>query len=657
MENTQNVFEHLVVVKRSGQRVSFNGAKIAVAIKLAFDDVYENANERDINKVYNAVLEYIDTVYQDRKTISVEAIQDIIENTLKKLGFNDVFNSFNQYRLRRTTSREVFSVKEQHKFVKAIEKIGLTVKSCKENKPLDLIFNFGKTISREFSGAYLLETKYLRAHEEGLICIDGLDAYALAITDSSHLNLSNISGRNLFDFTHNIVTVLTHFKEEQYGEHTLSDLDKVYQPVILKEFKQNLIENFFYILSLEGVAEYFPESEFCSKVELATTMDDLVNLGEILKNERLKTLYKQTYIFTNDKLLDAIDSNINYLLTTISGFHFRLAKNRVNISLGGANTKESQMFVDEYFKVLTHSSFKNINTIFKYSNSIAAKTEEYLVSALLNGVKITLLYLDNNDIEDGVEVFSDGVIIDKNINSDDNTCQGRMILSKTAINLARLGYKYCYDQMDDFYSELTDLMELTKNQLMQRYEHQANKYKDGFDYIFEDDVLFESRKLEANQKVRKILRHGVLNISFVGIVECVESLLKKDTLEAKDWNVVKDIITFMQKKVEEYSRDNKLNFILSEESDFKISQNLLGIDKALYGENSLLKKAHYALFSEVLKSLPQEKYLNACNELMHLTNFNCEVYLPKNSGRKRVMDLLELGKKSGVKFVKVQVGR
>ena len=42
---------------------------------------------------------------------------------------------------------------------------------------------------------------------------------------------------------------------------------------------------------------------------------------------------------------------------------------------------------------------------------------------------------------------------------------------------------------------------------------------------------------------------------------------------------------------------------------------------------------------------------------MHLTNFNCEVYLPKNSSRKRVMDLLELEKKSGVKFVKVQVGR
>ena len=44
----------LVVVKRSGQRITFNGTKIAVAIKHAFDNVREN-NEEDVNKVYSNV--------------------------------------------------------------------------------------------------------------------------------------------------------------------------------------------------------------------------------------------------------------------------------------------------------------------------------------------------------------------------------------------------------------------------------------------------------------------------------------------------------------------------------------------------------------------------------------------------------------------------
>jgi len=69
----------LVVVKRSGQRISFNGTKIAVAIKHGFDNIREN-NEEDVNKVYSKVLEYISSNYSDRKTINVEDIQDIIEN-------------------------------------------------------------------------------------------------------------------------------------------------------------------------------------------------------------------------------------------------------------------------------------------------------------------------------------------------------------------------------------------------------------------------------------------------------------------------------------------------------------------------------------------------------------------------------------------------
>ena len=35
-----DVFEEIIVVKRSGQRVNFDGTKIAVAIKKAFDQVY-----------------------------------------------------------------------------------------------------------------------------------------------------------------------------------------------------------------------------------------------------------------------------------------------------------------------------------------------------------------------------------------------------------------------------------------------------------------------------------------------------------------------------------------------------------------------------------------------------------------------------------------
>ena len=56
--NEENL-KQLVVVKRSGQRVAFDSPKIAVAIKNAFDSQENKYDEKDINKVYINVLEYI----------------------------------------------------------------------------------------------------------------------------------------------------------------------------------------------------------------------------------------------------------------------------------------------------------------------------------------------------------------------------------------------------------------------------------------------------------------------------------------------------------------------------------------------------------------------------------------------------------------------
>src|SRR5574344_2270558 len=114
----------LTVVKRSGQRVLFNQLKIAVAIKAAFDNTENTYEEKDINKVFEDTLKYITNNYHDRKTINVEDIQDIIENVLKSDHYPDIFQSFSDYRIRRAESRKAFSEKQQHKFVKAIEKIG-----------------------------------------------------------------------------------------------------------------------------------------------------------------------------------------------------------------------------------------------------------------------------------------------------------------------------------------------------------------------------------------------------------------------------------------------------------------------------------------------------------------------------------------------------
>ena len=184
------VLDNIVVVKRSGQRVDFNASKIAIAIKNAFDAEYDNPDEKQVYSVFEEVLKYINSNYKDRKTINVEDIQDIIENCLKSLGYVKVYETFKNYRQRRAASRKLFSEKQQHKFVKVVEKIeneSENISSC--TTPQGLLTRFGKIISSEYAKVYVLDNKYVKPLEEGTLYIHNLDFFSLGYIPNIHLKL------------------------------------------------------------------------------------------------------------------------------------------------------------------------------------------------------------------------------------------------------------------------------------------------------------------------------------------------------------------------------------------------------------------------------------------------------------------------------------
>ena len=78
----------LKVVKRDGKKVDFNGTKIAMAIKKAFDKIDKNDDgeidnsagytEKDINTIYKLVIARIEKEYSEAEKIKIETIQDMI---------------------------------------------------------------------------------------------------------------------------------------------------------------------------------------------------------------------------------------------------------------------------------------------------------------------------------------------------------------------------------------------------------------------------------------------------------------------------------------------------------------------------------------------------------------------------------------------------
>ena len=81
---------------------------------------------------------------------------------------------------------------------------------------------------------------------------------------------------------------------------------------------------------------------------------------------------------------------------------------------------------------------------------------------------------------------------------DDQTVVGRGNLSFTSINLVRLGIKYGIvsnpePRLDEFYDELGSLMDLVKDQLLERFEIQCDKNVGNFKFLLGQGVWKNSK--------------------------------------------------------------------------------------------------------------------------------------------------------------------
>ena len=382
----EQVLSDLVVVKRSGQRVSFNGTKIAIAIKKAFDNVDVDISLKKVNKVYEDVLWYIKNNYATRKTINVEDIQDIIETKLKENKFYDVYQAFSDYRIKRAASRKAFSIKQQHKFVRAIERIINENKSV-IGKPNDILLDFGKTISCEYTKAYVLDNKFVRAHDDGSIYIHNLDYFNLGNLSSTHLKFDNVINNN---FPLDLIQMAINAKSEIDGEITLSKFDYILVPELISKFKGELKNAIEAYLNIEGFCEYVDVSKIEELIDKENTLN--INIGvfdSILLNKRVRELIVLAYNASYKKTIEWLSAGIKQLLLHLNN-NFQENK-KYSISLGTNDSYEGNLINNCYVKQLLEVDYlKNLTTIFKIRKNNNIELYNKIVETIESGINVAL---------------------------------------------------------------------------------------------------------------------------------------------------------------------------------------------------------------------------------------------------------------------------
>lgn len=223
------------VVKRDGRIVEFDKSKIADAILKAMNDV-NNINKDLANRIANDISKL------NTNEISVEELQDLVEEKLMSSKMKDVARSYVRYRYDREKNRELSKDlnKRYNEFISLVQGSNEEANKENSNKDTRIIPTMRDYIAgftcREMAEKFILPKDIVEAHKQGIIHVHDTDySPSMPMNNCCLINLEDmlqngtvISGTMIekphsFRTACTIVTqIITQVASSQYGGNTIT---------------------------------------------------------------------------------------------------------------------------------------------------------------------------------------------------------------------------------------------------------------------------------------------------------------------------------------------------------------------------------------------------------------------------------------------------
>ena len=558
------------IIKRSGSEETFDINKIIVAITKANESV--NESERMTAEQINDIAQSVkNTCGAVDRALSVEEIQDLVENGIMQKQAFKVARKYIKYRYNRALIRKANTTDEQ--ILSLIECNNEEVKQENSNKnptvnSVQRDYMAGE-VSKDITKRILLPNDIVEAHDQGLIHFHDADYFAQHMHNCDLVNLEDmlqngtvISGTFIekphsFSTACNIATqIIAQVASNQYGGQSISLTHLAPFVQISREKLRRQVADEFAAIDMD-----IPEDKLGKIVE--KRLRDEIRKGVQTIQYQVVTLlttngqapFVTVFMYLNEAKNEQEKADLALIIEETLTQRIQGVKNEEGVWITPAFPK--------LIYVLEEDNIKE-GTRFWYLTKLAAKcTAKRMVPDYISEKIMLKNKVDKNGNGNCYTCMGCRSFLTPFIDKDGKPkYYGRFNQGVVTVNLVDIGLSADGD-MDKFWQIFDERMELCHRALQCRHERLTGTLSDAAPILWQYGAL---ARLKKGETIDSLLHGGYSTISlgFAGLWECVYSLNGKKLTEPEGEALGLEIM----KKLNEYT------------AKWKAAEN---IDYSLYG--------------------------------------------------------------------------
>ena len=611
------------VIKRSGEEVEFNAAKIERAIERANDSI-EVKSKRIGKRLIHLIASEITEMYENSKrTRDVEYIQDLIEKKLMEYNADVVAKEYITYRYKRSLARKSNSTDNQ--ILSLIECNNEEIKQENSNKnPI-----VGSTqrdyiageVSKDLTRRILLPSDIVEAHDKGIIHFHDADYYAQHIFNCCLINLEDmlqngtvISGTLIekphsFSTACNIATqIIAQVASNQYGGQTISAAHLApFVEVSRQKIRKDVEKDFALVQTMrddkQSVMDAIVERRIKEEIKkgIQTIQYQVVTL--MTTNGQAPFLSVNMYL--NEAKNEQEKEDLALIIEEILNQRIEGVKNEKGVWVTPAFPKLLYVLQDDNI----HKGDK-----YYYLTELAAKcTAKRLVPDYISEKKMKEYKIDKDGNGQcypcmGCRSFLTPWTTNEDLSNSktkvDSKYYGRFNQGVVTINLVDAGLAAEKD-LNRFWQVMDERLELCHKALQLRHERLANTTSDVSPIHWQHGAI---ARLEKGESIHKLLHDGYSTISlgYAGLWECVYALIGKKLTEPEGEELGLKIMQLMNDKCSQWKAAENIDYSIYgtplESTTYKFAkavQERYGIIEGVTDKNYITNSYHIHVTEEI----------------------------------------------------------